>query len=254
VSKGNLDFVIRIDDTSESDNAIGRKGRSSRMPGRLKALEHHDENSVPVSSDFMIDLRADNGVLKKDMGDVMAYLDRQILKEMGFAHLGKEVLVSDRAAIHEPEKIFLGDHARIDDFCVISGRVSLGRNTHVSVFCNLAGGAPGVFLSDFVTLAYGCHLFAQSDDYSGRTMTNPTVPDAYKAEIHAAVYVGRHAIIGTQGIVFPGADIAEGCAIGAGAVVTKPTEPWGIYVGNPARRVKERARDLLALEARYLAR
>jgi galactoside O-acetyltransferase len=170
----------------------------------------------------------------------MAYLSENEMNSMGFASLGQNVRISSRAALYEPEKIRLGDNARIDDFCVVSGRVELGRNAHVAA------------LADFATLAYGCHIFAQSDDYSGRTMTNPTVPDQYKTEIYAPVHVGRHAIIGTQGIVFPGADVAEGCAIGAGSVVTQPTEPWGIYVGNPARRMKDRSRALLTLEARYL--
>ena len=182
----------------------------------------------------------------------MAYLSETELQSLGFAKLGKNVRISSRAAIYEAEKMSLGDYARVDDFCVLSGRVTLGRNVHVAVYSNLAAGEPGISLGDFSGLAYGCNLFAQSDDYSGRTMTNPTVPDAYKKEIWAHISIGRHAIIGAQGIVFPGANVAEGCAVGAGAIVTKPTEPWGVYVGNPARRVKDRARDLLALEAEFL--
>jgi len=34
--------------------------------------------------------------------------------------------------------------------------------------------------------------------------------------------------------------IAEGCVIGANAVVTKDTEPMGLYVGVPARRIRNR--------------
>ena len=39
---------------------------------------------------------------------------------------------------------------------------------------------------------------------------------------------------------------------GALAVVTKPTEPWSIYIGSPARKVRDRHRDLLELETLYL--
>lgn len=38
----------------------------------------------------------------------------------------------------------------------------------------------------------------------------------------------------------PGVEIAKGCIIGAGAVVTKNTKPYGIYGGVPAKRMKER--------------
>jgi acetyltransferase-like isoleucine patch superfamily enzyme len=36
------------------------------------------------------------------------------------------------------------------------------------------------------------------------------------------------------------------------ALVTKSTDPWGIYVGVPAVRVKERKQDLLDLEKKFL--
>lgn len=45
--------------------------------------------------------------------------------------------------------------------------------------------------------------------------------------------------LGANVTVFPGVEIAEGCIIGAGAVVTKNTLPNGLYVGIPAKRVKD---------------
>jgi len=35
-------------------------------------------------------------------------------------------------------------------------------------------------------------------------------------------------------------------------LIHKSTTPWGVYVGNPARRIKERKKDLLVLEAQFL--
>lgn len=110
----------------------------------------------------------------------MAFLLEQSLVEMGFRKLGRGVKISDKASIYNPEHMEIGDYTRIDDFCVLSGRVSIGRNVHIAVFCNIAGGELGVCMEDFSGLAYGCHVFSQSDDYSGCTLTNPTVPDIYK--------------------------------------------------------------------------
>jgi len=39
--------------------------------------------------------------------------------------------------------------------------------------------------------------------------------------------------------------LAEGTSVGAFSLVTKPTKPWGIYYGVPAKRKKERSRRLL---------
>lgn len=133
----------------------------------------------------------------------------------------------------------------------MSGSVTLGRNVHVAVQCNLAGGEPGITMEDFSGLAYGVQVFAQSDDYSGGHLTNPTVPDAYKQVIKKPVRLGRHVIVGASSVILPGVDIAEGCSVGALALVHKSTAPWGVYVGSPARRIKERRQDLLALEAAY---
>lgn len=46
--------------------------------------------------------------------------------------------------------------------------------------------------------------------------------------------------------VLPGVTVQRGCVVGAGAVVTASTEPDGLYLGVPARRVRDlaSARDL----------
>jgi len=184
----------------------------------------------------------------------MAYLSESALASMRFRSIGKNVRISDKAALYDLDRLSVGDNSRIDDFCVVAGDVSIGRNVHVTVFCNLAGGRAGLVLDDFSTLAYGCHVVAQTDDYSGTTMTNSTVPAEFKNETSARVLIGRHAILGTACVVLPGVHIAEGVAAGARTLFTESTEPWSVYVGSPARRIKERSRALLALEQEYLKR
>ncbi|MBB6693245.1 acyltransferase [Cohnella xylanilytica] len=40
--------------------------------------------------------------------------------------------------------------------------------------------------------------------------------------------------------ILPGVIIEEGCIVGAGSIVNKNTEPFGIYAGNPARLIRYR--------------
>jgi acetyltransferase-like isoleucine patch superfamily enzyme len=183
----------------------------------------------------------------------VAYLSQTDLEAMGFAALGRNVRISDRAALHGAADMRIGDYSRIDDFCVLSGRITIGRNVHVAPFGLIAGGAPGVVLEDFSGLAYRVSIFAQSDDYSGETMTNPTVPARFKREARAAVRIGRHVILGTGSIICPGVDLGDGSAVGAGSLVLKSCPPFTILAGSPARKLKDRRQDLLALEAAYLA-
>ncbi len=93
----------------------------------------------------------------------------------------------------------------------------------------------------------------QSDDYSGLSMTNPTIPDCYKQETKASVIIKRHAIVGAGSVILPGVVLEEGVSVGAMSMVTKGTEPWTIYFGVPAKKIRQRRRELLDLEKRYLA-
>lgn len=183
----------------------------------------------------------------------MAYLNENELARLGFKKLGKAVQISDKASIYNPESIEIGDFSRIDDFCVLSGKIKIGKYCHVTPMCLIAGGTPGVELADFSTLAYGVKVFSQSDDYSGMSMTNSLIPKKFKNEYFASVFIGRQVIVGANSIVFPGVDIAEGCAIGAMTLVNKSTKPWGIYVGSPAKRVKERSNNIIKLEQEFLS-
>ena len=182
----------------------------------------------------------------------MAFLDSSQLAQLGFKSLGKVLLISDRAVLHNADQIEIGDQSRIDDFCVISGRVRPGRNVHIAVFVNLAGSTAEIFVDDFAGISYGSHVSSQSDDYSGGYLTGPTVPAKYVLTSRKAVHIGRHSIVGAACVILPGATLAEGTSVGAASLVTKSTQEWSVYVGSPARRLKERSLDMLRLEAEYL--
>ena len=182
----------------------------------------------------------------------MGFLTDTELASLGLRRYGSNVLISDKCSLYGVGDIEVGDNIRIDDFCVLSGRITLGNNIHVAVGCTLIGGDAGIEVGDFATTSFGTCVFAKSDDYSGTSMTNPTIPDKFKEVISAPVAIGRHVVVGARSVVFPGVTIAEGCSVGAMSLVNKSTEPWGVYVGVPATRLKDRKRDLLALEQAYL--
>jgi len=170
---------------------------------------------------------------------------------MGFKKLGLNVKISSTAAIYNPEAISIDDNSRIDDFCIISGSVTIGKYCHITPMCLVAGGIPGIDISDYCTLAYGVKVFSQSDDYTGRSMVNSLIPRKFKAEKFSKVTIQRQSVVGTNSIIFPGVTLAEGTSIGASSLVNQSTNPWGIYYGIPARRMKERSKELLSLEALF---
>jgi acetyltransferase-like isoleucine patch superfamily enzyme len=184
----------------------------------------------------------------------MTFLNHSSLSALGFKHVGVGVKISDKAVFYDAHEISIGDYSRVDDFSILSGKIELGRNVHIAVQCNLAGGELGIKIEDFAGLAYGCQVFSQSDDYSGKSLTNPTVPDEYKNEIKLKISIGKHAILGTHTIVLPGVEIGEGCSFSARSLVINSTIPWGFYAGSPVKRIKDRDKTCLALEREYINR
>jgi galactoside O-acetyltransferase len=180
------------------------------------------------------------------------YYAREELEAMKFRKLGRDVLISRTSRLYVPEYISIGDFSIIDDFCIVSGNVEMGRNVHFAHGCRVIGGREGIRMHDFSGLAFGVTIFAQSDDYSGDALTNPTIPMKFRKIMRARVEIGRHAIVGSGSIIFPGVILEEGSSIGACSMVTKSTEPWSVYFGAPAKKIKNRRCSLLELEKEYL--
>ena len=184
----------------------------------------------------------------------MGTLSEEALTAMGFSEVGKAVHISDRASFYGVNRIHLGNNVRIDDFCVLSagdGGITIGNHVHVAVYCCLIGAAR-ISLADFANISSRVSIYSSSDDYSGATMSNPTVPDEFKNVHNADVLIGRHVIVGSGSVILPGAVLEDGVAIGALSMVCGHCPEFGIYAGVPARRVRERDRALLELEQRFL--
>lgn len=182
----------------------------------------------------------------------MAHYTEEELKNLGLKSYGKNVLISKDARIYSPHKITIGNDVRIDDFCILSGEVSIENNVHLAPGVQLAAGSGKITIKDFAGIAFNSVLTASSDDYSGASLTGPTVPDIYKrTKSIGEITIGRHVIIGASCFVMPNVTIGDGCAIGAMTFISKSLDPWGVYLGIPARRVKDRSKEILKLEQEY---
>lgn len=179
-----------------------------------------------------------------------SFYTQQELESLGFKSLGKNVLISKKASIYNPSTISLGNHVRIDDFCVISGGkgITFGSYIHIACYSALFGNS-GIVFDDFAGLSSRVVIYTYSDDYSGLTLTNPTIPAEFRTHAQVGpVHLKKHVIIGSGTTILPGVTIGEGSAVGAHSLVTKSLDPWGIYFGCPAKYLKSRKNDLLQQE------
>ncbi len=58
--------------------------------------------------------------------------------------------------------------------------------------------------------------------------------------VSAELHIGPHAWICARATVQPGVAIGEGAVLALGSVATRNLEPWGVYAGVPARKIKDR--------------
>ena len=187
--------------------------------------------------------------------NVMSYLEASDLNALGFNSLGKNVLISSKASIYNPSKISIGDHVRIDDFCILSageGGIQIGKYVHIACYCSLIGDSP-IILHDFSGLSSRVAVYSSTDDFSGKAMSNPTIPEKFRKVISKPVVLHKHVIVGSGSTILPGVSLGEGASVGAMSLVTKNCEPFHIYFGIPAKKLKKRKKDLLQLEKELLS-
>ena len=95
-----------------------------------------------------------------------------------------------------------------------------------------------IVLEDFVEVAQYSHLVTGTHDTESETFQLYTKP----------IRICSHAWLASGCFVGPGVTVGEGAVLGARCVTFKDLEPWTIYAGNPAMRV--RARHNFTLEPR----
>lgn len=180
----------------------------------------------------------------------MGYLNQSDLSEIGFKFIGKNVRISKKASIYNPAQISIGNNVRIDDFAIISAGengIVIGDYVHIAGFCGLVGAAE-IRMDDFSGLSSRVFIYSSSDDYSGASLTNPTVPEEFRNVESGKVHLGKHVIVGTCATILPGVTIGKGSAIGAYSLVNKDIPESVIATGQPCRVIKKRKADIFKLE------
>ena len=87
-----------------------------------------------------------------------------------------------------------------------------------------------VTLGSHAILSQDAYVCAATHDYD-----DPAFP-----LIAYAMQIGAYAWVCARASVAPGVNVGEGAVLGLGSVATRTLEPWTVYAGVPALKVKER--------------
>jgi galactoside O-acetyltransferase len=163
------------------------------------------------------------------------------LADLGLSDYGQNVKISRNSRFYNPENISIGDNVRIDDFALLSGDIKLGSYIHIAAYCGLWGES-GIEMGDFSGLSSRVSIYSSSEDYSGGSLTNPTIPDEYRpGRISKNVILEKHTLVGANTVILPGSHIQAGGAIGAQSLLRGETVPsWELHAGNPIEKISNR--------------
>ena len=127
---------------------------------------------------------------------------------------------------------YCGTNVNIEKGAVFSTKSTIGDNSGIGINASLGE----VHIGNNVLMGKDCICVTQNHGFIQKNKL--IIEQGYTEE--APIYIGNDVWIGHRVTILPGVHIADGCVIGAGAVVTKNTEPYCVYGGNPARKIKER--------------
>lgn len=161
---------------------------------------------------------------------------------------GDNVKIYPTAKICSPERVAIGDHTRLCDYVLFHpehGEINIGRYCDFEPF-SLIWGAGLMTIGDFVNFGPGTKIMGNSYEYRDGDISVGTVEQTHEGIIEGDLVIGDHVYFGADVTVLANVHkIGEGAFIGAQALVTHDLEPWGVYVGSPARKIGERPREAL---------
>ena len=183
------------------------------------------------------------------------YISSEQLSLIGFRSLGENIRISDKASFYNPSNISIADNARIDDFCILSagkGGIFIGKYVHVAAYCCLIGNE-SIILNDLSGISSRVTIYSSTDDFHGDAMAHPTIPEEYRKVVSKPVVLHKHALVGSGSTILPGVTLHEGATIGAMSLVTKDCDSFSINAGIPSKKIKNRKRNLLDIEKKFVA-
>ena len=132
---------------------------------------------------------------------------------------------------------------RVWQYCVVLPKAVIGEDCNICSHCFIEN---DVRIGDRVTVKCGVQLWdgvrIEDDVFVGPnvTFTNDRYPRSKQyPERFEQTVIRRGASIGAGSVILCGIEIGEGAMVGAGSVVTKNVPAGELWVGNPARFVKE---------------
>lgn len=154
--------------------------------------------------------------------------------------IGKRLICESNVEL----QTYLGGYIRIGNNCELrsgcklltyGGNIIIGNNCSVNPYTVLYGQG-NLTIGSNVRIAAQCVIIPSNHNYN-----DLNIPIMKQGLSKLGITIEDDVWIGCGVRILDGVVISKGCVIGAGSVVTKSTEPYGVYVGVPAKKIASRS-------------
>lgn len=135
----------------------------------------------------------------------------------------------------------IGEHTTIDSFVKIKfaggeGNIVIGSHSYVNSGVVIYSGN-GVKIGDHVSIAANCTFAPVNHAYISKELT---IQQQRFLPSRGGIIIGNDVWIGANSVILDGSVIPEGCVIGAASLVRGTLEAYGVYAGNPLKKIGTR--------------
>jgi acetyltransferase-like isoleucine patch superfamily enzyme len=116
---------------------------------------------------------------------------------------------------------------------ITGNNISIGKDTTIGRYSYLDGRSV-LHIGDHVSISPHVHIITASHEIDSSSFAN----------LWKAVTIEDYAWIGSRATILPGVKIGKGAVVATGAVVTKDVQPFTVVAGIPARKIKDRSKNL----------
>ena len=159
--------------------------------------------------------------------------------------LGKGVNIGENVVIDAMSKkgVIIGNNVRIGDYTRILCTGSLkklgvgfkiGDNCGIGENC-FFGSAGGISIGNDVIMGQNIRFHSENHNYE-----DMTIPIRMQGVTNKGIKIGNDCWIGAGAVFLDGAELGDGCVVGANSVVNKKFDDNSIIVGMPAKMIKKR--------------
>lgn len=145
-------------------------------------------------------------------------------------HIGiKNVSFGCDVKVVEPVNLYgcnIGDYTFIGPFVEIQKNVTIGRQCKIQSH---------TFICELVTIGDNCFISHGAMFINDLFQTGG--PAVGEKTLWKKTFVGDNVSIGTNATILP-VNICSNVVVGAGSVVTKDITEPGVYIGNPAKKIR----------------